>query len=268
MKLRTITIVGLILLMGQVSVRSQTLPKRVRWSTPLCKEVDAQGREVGRIDASIVRCDQIYVSGQSIRTIDGQGLHVAVIAGYFEDYYVADLFVANDRTEGRVDVLSDKAVFVYWRKQNEAPQVIGAIAPEKIAAKIQKRAEWRTFLTSLSATLATQTVQVNTSTTGTASVVGSSGSATGVYSENSISTARVPNTELQLQAAIRNERTMNRAEERGDVFTSHALRSTTLFPSDRIRGALFFEKKRFLVGEFAIEISGTNFEFGVGPPDK
>lgn len=268
MKLKAVAIGCLILALGQAAARSQTLPKRIRWSTPLCKEVDAQGREVGKIDAAIVRCDQVYSGGQSIRTIDGQQLHVAVIAGYYEDYYVADLFVANDRRDDRVDVLSDKAVFVYWKKQNEAPQVSGPIPPEKIAAKIQKRAEWRTFLTSLSAALATHTVQVNTSTTGTASVIGSGGSATGIYSENSTSTVRVPNTELQRQAAARNDRTMIRAEERGDVFTSHALQSTTLFPGDQIRGALFFEKKKFLVGEFAIEIAGTNFEFGVGPPDK
>jgi hypothetical protein len=47
-----------------------------------------------------------------------------------------------------------------------------------------------------------------------------------------------------------------------------------LTPYDRqpfsplIGSVVHFEKKKFLVGEFAIEISGTNFEFGVGPPDK
>ncbi len=62
------------------------LPKRVRWSKPLCEEIDMRGRQVGTIDPAIARCDEIYVQGQVIRSIEGKHLYVSSIAGYYENH--------------------------------------------------------------------------------------------------------------------------------------------------------------------------------------
>jgi len=78
----------------------------------------------------------------------------------------------------------------------------------------------------------------------------------------------MPDREAQRRAQANNARIRAEAEARGEVFLSRALLSTTLFPGQDIRGAVFFEKKKFHVALFALEVGGTNFEFGVGPPDK
>ncbi len=84
---------------------------------------------------------------------------------YYENFYVADVFVANS-SGNKVDVLPEKALFVTWANPNQAPDVSGPIPPEKIASKIKSRAKWATFFGSLSAALASQTANVNTSTQG------------------------------------------------------------------------------------------------------
>ncbi|SRR6266496_192331 len=177
------------------------------------------------------------------------------------------MFVANTGHD-RVDVLPEKATFVAWTKPNQAPEVSGPIAPEKIAAKIKNHAKWKVFFSSLSGALATQTANVNTTTNGTVTAIGPGGVASGVYSESSMSTVTTPDREAQRRAQANNQRIREEAEARGDVFLARALLSTTLFKGQDIRGALFFEKKKMQVGVLALEIGDTNFEFGIAPPDN
>jgi hypothetical protein len=241
---------------------------RIRWSAPLCKEINQQGSEEKPIEDKSWECDQFFADGQSIRIIKNKNIYLAAILAYYEGYYVADLFITNSSDEEkRFDVLPEKAVFVYWEKPNTNPKILAPILPEKIAAKIKKRAQWVSFLRSFSAAFATTTVQTNTTTMGSVSVLGNNGSsATGTYSGTSTSTTTAPNRDVQRQTEAGNQRILNQAEAKGDIFLNASLRATTLFRSDKLRGALFFDKKKMQSGIFAIEIDGVNYEFAAAPP--
>src|SRR5262249_6742329 len=136
---------------------------------------------------AIARCDQMYVQGQSIRIIEGKQIYVSSIAGYYENYYVADMFIAN-KGDDRVDALPENGLFIAWANGNDTPVVNRPVPPEKIAAKISSRAKWATFFGSLAAAFATQTVNVDSTTNGRITAVGPGGVASGVYSETSTST--------------------------------------------------------------------------------
>jgi hypothetical protein len=252
---------------NESATMSTTIPKRIRWSKPLCKQIDQQGRELGTIDPTIAKCDELYVQGQLIRSIEGNQIYVSSAAGYNESHYVSDLFVANIGLN-RIDVLPEKAVLVSWPKLNEPPVTFGPIAPEKIASKIKSRAKWKIFFNSLSGALATQTANVNTTTEGSITAIGPGGIANGVYSESSMSTITMPDREAQRRAYENNQRIRSEAEAKGDIFLARALLSTTLFKGQDVRGALYFEKKNFQVGILALDVAGTSFEFAIAPPIK
>jgi hypothetical protein len=214
------------------------------------------------------RCDEIYSEGQLIRTIRANGLFISVIGGHYDNYFVADVFVGND-SDRRVNVLPEKTFFVMWKKAGDKqPSVLNSISPEKVAARAKNKSEWGSFFRSLAAGMASTTTRSTANTSGTVSVTGSGGMATGIYTEDTTTTTTGPNDAAPRRAAERNAEARENAKAKGDLFRAYALDATTLFPSQQIRGAVYFDKKSFNVSLFAIEIDGVSYNFAFGPPAR
>ncbi|MFN2509971.1 MAG: hypothetical protein ABR568_00855 [Pyrinomonadaceae bacterium] len=200
-----------------------------------------------------------------MRSIHVPGLYISSVETYFDGYYVATIFVSNEHQEDRLDVLTERSVMVFWDKSNKLLPIETAIAPEQIAKKFAKKAGVKSFFAVLLASLARDTYQTSSVSSGTVSVMGDGGFATGVYNGVESSATTGPSYGAMRNAQQASARVRAEAAERGDLFVANGLSSITLFPGDQVRGSIYFRERKFNVGIFAIDLRGMNFEFGIAP---
>lgn len=201
-------------------------------------------------------CERIYSEGDPIRIIRDNGITVAVVGYDSGDNLIAEVSVVNE-TQTRVDVLPEKFLVVYWKDRSKPPEEYRPLSPEKVAGRYKSRAGWGNFFRSLAAGIA----QSQTTETGTVSVMGPEGMATGVYS----STTTTTNNAALANAARANQRATNEAQGKANYVINSALKANTLFPSTYTSGMVYFPRKKFVLGLIAVRIGDTSYEFWVGP---
>jgi hypothetical protein len=246
------------------TVNAQPVPERIQWGANGCRRLTHQ---VEAIPPTEMICDQMYVEGQSVRSIERKGLYVSLVAGIYQDYFVADVFVMN-LSDKRFDVVSKNVTSVLWKKDNAPPETYTGISPTTIAQKINKKASFKSFLVALAGATAKRQTDVSSVSTGSVMVVGPNGTASGTYSGTTMATITEPDDEARRRAADRIAKIRSDAAAKGDAFANLGLRDTTLFPNQSVGGAVFFPKKHFKVGLISIKLDGVVYEFFVGPPEK
>ena len=247
------------------TINVQRVPERIQWATNGCKRLTPQAEAV---PLSEMTCDQIYVEGQSVRSIERKGgLYVSLVAGIYQDYFVADIIVVN-LSDKRLDVLSKKVALISWKSDNALPETYSGIPPATIAKKLNKKANLKSFLVALSGATARRQTDVSSVSNGSVMVTGPNGTASGTYSGTTMGTITEPDDEARRTAADRIAKIRSDASAKGDAFANLGLRDTTLFPNQNVGGAIFFPKKTFKLGVISIELDGVGYEFLVGPPEK
>lgn len=202
--------------------------------------------------------DQFISDGDTIRLIRQDGVTVAIFGYTSGDYLIAEVTVANG-TESRATVKPEDFFITYWDEKKKFGYVY-SLPPEKIANKLRSRAKWGNFFRSFAAGMA----QTTTTETGSVSVYGTGGSASGTYSGTTTS----PDRAGQARAAEANRRTSVAADARAADIISSALKANTVFPKTYVSGLVYFPRKKFQLGVLYLIIDGTGYTFAFGPSKK
>lgn len=121
---------------------------------------------------------------------------------------------------------------------------------------------------SLIAGLATTRTTTTLNADGSVSAIGAGGVATGRYSESGSLTTTAPDMEARERAARQNAEATAEAQEKAASVMSATLKANTLFPKQDAFGEIYFEKKKFTTGFFAIQLGETIYRFRVRSAQK
>jgi hypothetical protein len=203
-------------------------------------------------------CDQIFIEGMKYRIIKHDGL--TVVANIFEekDYLIAHVGVFNG-SKDRVLVSPEASSLTVWKdaKKQDATETFAPIPAEKVAQKVANRGRWARALMAFGG--ATATTTQTTTESGSVIATGPGGTATGTYSGSSTTT--VPDYEARRRAERATADSAARAGARADAVMGAALRANTVFPDKNVIGEIYFQRKKFELGYFALRIGDVSYNF-------
>lgn len=191
-----------------------------------------------------VETDHFIRDGVIIRTTKVNDFYFYLSLTYDSAYFYANLFVFNgSKVRALVDPAQSAILTYKTQAEDEVPEMLLPIPPEKIAAQIRSRAQWANFFSALGAGLAT--------TTATFNVGGTTGTVT------------VPNVQAQRTAAAQNSARILAAYEASDRVMERALKANTLFENQSAGGSIYFKKKKKLDGGFLIKVGNVYMSWDV-----
>lgn len=240
--------------------------KRISWTnTADCMKAnisEAESRELA------VSCDSFISDGASVKIVKVNDLIVAVIIGDDGDYLIGEVTVINN-TKNRILIDPGHSSLFIWKDGDtkKEPERFSSIPGEKIASKIKNRIAWANALGAIGAGMQTQTTTVETNSSGTFSANRSDGvSASGTYTANSQSTVTSPNTQAQVNEAMRARQRSNEANSAGGFYVANGLKANTVFPNTTVGGYIYFSRKKAQFAIFTIEVGDTLFDFAFKNP--
>lgn len=240
--------------------------KRISW-TPAKECLKANFSEADQAN-DVVVCDSFLQDGANVKVIRLNDIVLSVIIGDDGDYLLADTLIINN-SKNRLLVNPDHASMFFWKNGDTKlnPELSSPIPAEKIAKKIRTRIAWANALGAMGASVATQTSTVNSTTNGTVSVIGSNGSsANGTYSGTTESTVTTPNTQAQVQEAMRARDRTTQANSVGGSYIASALKANTLFEKQSTNGLIYFKRTKAKFAIFTIELDNVLFDFAFTNP--
>jgi len=206
--------------------------------------------------------DEFITDGATIRLIRDDGITVAVFGFLEGDYIVAEITVANE-TDRRVTVKPEDFFLIYWDKSNKMGHQF-SLPPAKVANKAKGRAKWGNFFRSFAAGMATTTTQTRES--GSATIYGNGGVASGTY--NGTGTTTSPDVAAQRRVAQANRDATGAAHNAAEQVLSDALWANTVFQKTYVSGLVYFERKKFEQSALYVVIDGTAYTFAFGESRK
>lgn len=199
--------------------------------------------------------DEILADGDAIRIIKNGGITIAVTGYDTGDFLLNEVTIVNETGE-RFNVKPEDFFIAYEDNKGKTGYMY-SLAPEKVAGKYKSRAKWGNFFRSFAAGLASTTI--TTQESGTVNIYSNDGSATGTYTGSSTTT--LPNRSAQRAAANANAQATADANAKADMIISTTLKANTVFPQTYISGRVYFERKKYKVGNFIIIINDTAYIF-------
>lgn len=211
-----------------INFYSQTQTKKVYWDS----------------DKTIcATCDAITIDGDRFFIFNTPQFRLAFNVSNDDKMIIANVYLLNQSNE-RIEFDPNKSLIaVYKKATDKQPVEVSPISPEQ-AAKRAKGGNLLNFFTLLSAGMATQQVQTNSQTSGTATITGQEGITNGTFNTSTIATTTVPNTEAQANARRQVAERNAIAQERANNVLNFALRANTVFPEKHIAGNTYFEHKK------------------------
>jgi hypothetical protein len=207
-------------------------------------------------------CDLIVIDGMNYRIIKHDGL--TVVANVFVEggYLIAHVGVLNG-SKDRVLVSPESSSLTLWKdaKKQDATETFSPIPAEKVAQKFANRGRWARALIAFGA--ATATTTQTTTESGSVIATGPGGTATGTYSGSSTTT--VPDYEARRRAERATTESAARAGAQADAVMGAALRANTVFPDKMVTGEIYFQRKKFELGYFALRIGDVSYNFVLQP---
>jgi hypothetical protein len=197
------------------------------------------------------RCDEVLSDGDRIRIIRDGDLAVAAVGYDAGGYTVVEVTVANS-AERRVNVIPEDFLLTYQDEKGRYGYEY-SLPPEKVAGKFKRRAKWGNFFRTLAAGMA----QTTTTESGSVSIHGPGGVATGTYS----GTTTRPDARSQTAARERSARATEEAEEKSARLIDSALKANTLFRNTYVFGFVYFERSKYSAASLNMIIDGTLYSF-------
>jgi hypothetical protein len=204
-----------------------------------------------------VECDKYTRDDRRIRVLKYNDITFYLSITEDGEYIYSNVLVYNGSKE-RVLIDPSTALLVNWKtnSDDEIPETISPIPPERIAAKIRSRANWANFFTALGGAVAATNKTTNTTTTGNATVYGNNGtSVNGTYTENSTTTTTAPNAQAQSQAIQQNAIRTQNASQLSNQVLGQAMKANTLFENQSTGGTIYFKKMKVVDGFFTLKIN-------------
>ncbi|SRR5258707_1276690 len=211
--------------------------------------------------------DELLVDSLSFRVISETEPLDLTVAMAFEDtgdYLAAYVYISNVGKD-RLNINPADFRLAYWKnKEAFLAHKVGAlsesVSPESIAAKYKSHASLEAFFVRLAGGMATKTV--TTQERGTVTVTGTNGSAaTGDYSGTSTTT--IPDQQARISAGIRSKEILDNANHDAGSIARTALSGNTLFPGQHAGGWVYFQRKKFALGDVMIRVGVTPADPGI-----
>ncbi|MDQ3179740.1 MAG: hypothetical protein M3Q33_04390 [Acidobacteriota bacterium] len=148
-------------------------------------------------------CDKIIIDGNKFSIFKTPEFVLAISGIDNGKWITANVYLLNQSNE-RIEFDPNESVIAFYKDDFTKPFVeFNSMSPE-IAAKKSKGGHSSNFFTLFTAGMATQQVQTNSQTNGTASIIGPGGFANGTYNETTTSTSTVsdPNAKANAQRTV------------------------------------------------------------------
>jgi hypothetical protein len=211
-------------------------------------------------------CERFFVDGVEYLTMKtGSGLWFALAIVERGNYDVAELYIANG-SDKKVTVNPALAYMELWKDEkgllDKPPFYVGKPIPaHTIAKKLQNKAAWANFFTRFSASFQNQQIVTRTTSSGTATAIGSGGMVTGTYNGTSATTTTIPDYQARAAAENTAQARSAQAVANGASYMNDEMLANTLWPKQDIFGRIYFSLKKYHSATFVIEIEGKEYAF-------
>lgn len=201
--------------------------------------------------------DSFFVQGLQVKSLEADGIEVRAAVSEAGGYLRVDLSVVNG-TSARIDLLPRKSDLFITKPK---PREVAYKTPEQLSNSIRHRATWATILIAIGSAR-TKTITSNTYESGSIGLSGPGGSASGYYSGSATTYTTVPDESARIEGQAHMAAVAKKESAQLQAVEDIAVRANTLFPGQRITGALFFElEKKHDVVLFTLPLGDHIFQF-------
>ncbi len=182
-----------------------------------------------------------YVNGYLWSTSSTPMATVSVAFADTGKYIVAAISVANTSKQ-RLDVLPEQVELAVT--SGRSPHLLQLLSGKNIVAAINRSLAWSALGAALAAQSATRVQTTTSETSGSLSVFGAGGAATGNYNGTTVSTTRVPDTVAQQEIYENQRRRAASARTQAESILTAAMTANTVDPGREYKSAAFFQRDK------------------------
>ncbi len=190
-------------------------------------------------------CDSFTIDDNKFYIFDTPEMHLAFSGTDNGKFVQISVALFNKSNTQRIEFNPTESVLaLYVKEGDKIPVELHPIAPELVAKKIGCNPKLKNFFTLFLAGLATQQTRINSATSGSATIVGMGGMASGNYNEKTTSIVTAPNHDVQNQARQTVAERNADAKALSDSILRWAMRANTVLPQKELIGNIYFERKQ------------------------